>query len=334
MYKYTDQEILLALETLGQEFPRLNWDFRPGPASGSGELVSYWPGESSEEVMVNVFKGNFIQEPFHRQDFFFIHFAYQESYETLSAKHHSRICVPEGSCYIGQPYSGYAARRASDMECIIIGILIRRDTFIREYLQSLSADTAMLRFFLEPHKNRYSEEFLYFTIPDDSPVWKLLGLIVWEYANKTEHTQKIIKPMVMALSMYISSEYKQQRLAVQEVLEDRIVQYIEANSDTVTLASAAAHFGYHPVYLSKLLPKKTGRTFSEILLASRMRRAKLLLNQTDLPIEKIADMLGYGNSSNFYKAFRCYFGMSPRAYGKSGKKSIGSPRLEDESLTE
>ena len=48
MYKYTDQEILLALETLGQEFPRLNWDFRPDPASGSEELVSYWPGESSE----------------------------------------------------------------------------------------------------------------------------------------------------------------------------------------------------------------------------------------------------------------------------------------------
>ena len=244
MYKYMDQEILLALETLGQEFPHLNWDFRPDPASGSGELVSYWPGESSEEVMVNVFKGNFIQEPFHRQDFFFIHFAYQEGYETLSAKHHSRICVPEGSCYIGQPYSGYAARRVSDQECIIIGILIRRDTFIREYLQSLSADTAMLRFFLGPQKDRYSQEFLYFTIPDDSPAWKLLGLIVWEYANKTEHTQKIIKPMVMALSMYLSSEYKQQRLAADERLEDRIVQYIEANSNTATLASAAAHFGY------------------------------------------------------------------------------------------
>lgn len=67
------------------------------------------------------------------------------------------------------------------------------------------------------------------------------------------------------------------RLAVKEFLEDQIVQYIETNSDTMTSASAAAHFGYHPVYLSKLLPKKTGRTFSEILLASRMRRVKLLL---------------------------------------------------------
>ena len=128
----------------------------------------------------------------------------------------------------------------------------------------------------------------------------------------------------MALSMYLSSEYKQQRLEMQEFVEDRIVQYIEANADTVTLASAAAHFGYHPVYLSKLLPKRTGRTFSEILLASRMRRAKLLLNQTELPIEKIADMLGYCNSSNFYKAFRRYFGASPREYIRGGTEAADS----------
>lgn len=328
MYKYTDRETLLALETLGREFPRLNWDFRPDPASSSGELVSYWPGDASEEVMVNVFKGTFIQEPFHRQDFFFIHFAYQESYETLSARNRSRLFVPEGSCYIGQPYSGYAARRVSGRECIIIGVLIRRDTFIREYLQSLSADTAMLWFFLEPQQNPYSEEFLHFIIPDHSPVWKLLGLIVWEYANKTDHTQKVIKPMVIALSMYLSSEYKRQRLAPNEFLEDRIVQYIEANSDTVTLASAAAHFGYHPVYFSKLLPKKTGRTFSEILLLARMQRAKLLLKQTDLPIEGIADMLGYRNSSNFYKAFRRCFGTSPRAYLKGRTEPMDSFHLE------
>ena len=323
MYKYMDQEILLALEKLGEDFPNLNWNFRPDYTSKNRELVSHWLGEPSEEVMVNVFKGTSIHEPFHRQDFFFIHFAYQDAYETLSAKNSSRICVSEGSCYIGQPYSGYAANRVSDKECIIIGVLIRQDTFIREYLQALSADTAMLRFFLEPQKNRYSEEFLHFTIPDYSPVWKLLGLIVWEYANKTEHTQKIIKPMVMALSMYLSSEYKQQCITVKESLEDQIVQYIEINSDTATLASVATHFRYHPVYLSKLLPKKTGRTFSEILLASRMRRAKLLLKQTDLSIEKIADMLGYSNSSNFYKAFRYYFGTSPREYFKDRTESAG-----------
>lgn len=66
MYKYTDREILLALETLGRDFPRLNWDLRPDPAFNSIELVSYWSGDVLEEVMANVYKGTFIQEPFHR----------------------------------------------------------------------------------------------------------------------------------------------------------------------------------------------------------------------------------------------------------------------------
>lgn len=47
-----------------------------------------------------------------------------------------------------------------------------------------------------------------------------------------------------------------------------------------------------------------------------MRRADLLLEQTELPIEKIEGMLGYSNTSNLYKAFRHYFGTSPRAYFK------------------
>jgi len=42
-----------------------------------------------------------------------------------------------------------------------------------------------------------------------------------------------------------------------------------------------------------------------------MQRARLL-DHTDLSIEKIAAMLGYSNSSNFYKAFRGYYGVSPR----------------------
>ncbi|MBR1703404.1 MAG: helix-turn-helix domain-containing protein [Lachnospiraceae bacterium] len=50
-----------------------------------------------------------------------------------------------------------------------------------------------------------------------------------------------------------------------------------------------------------------------------MERAVLLLNNTTLSIEEIASMLGYSNNSNFYKAFREYYGMSPREYEKEIK---------------
>ena len=106
--------------------------------------------------------------------------------------------------------------------------------------------------------------------------------------------------------------YTRQRRIGSESQIHQITAYIETNCDTVSLRSAAAHFGYHPVYLSRLLPEKTGKTFYELLLSARMHRAQLLLDRTELSIEKTAAMLGYSNSSNFYKAFKGYYGYSPR----------------------
>ena len=307
-----DSEINEAIEKLGQDFFRLHWDFSPDAASGNQDPVSHWPGEASEEVMVNVFRGKRINERFHRQDFFFLHFACRGNYDALSAASNNRITIREGSCYIGQPYSGYAAQRESEEECVIIGVLIRKETFLREFLSSLSADIPMLNFFLEPQKNHFADEFIHLELPESSPVWKLLGVIILEYANKTEDTQKILKPMVMSLALYLSSEYKRKNLVRCVGRINQIRAYLEAHCDSTSLTSLAAHFGYHPAYLSRILPEKTGKTFSELLMAARMQRARLLLKHTDLAIEKIAAMLGYGNSSNFYKAFKQYYGSSPR----------------------
>lgn len=312
MIRNYDNEITHALELLGEEFPKLNWNFSPNEKYGSNELVSRWLGEDDEDVMICVFKGKRLNEQFHRQDFFFLHFALDGDYETLSAKYNNRIKICEGDCYIGQPYSGYAAKRESNDEGIIIGILIRQEAFIQEFLPSFSSDTAMLNFFLEPNKNQFSDEFVHLSIPSESTIWRLLGIMVLEYAYKTADTQKIIKPLVMSLCMYISAEYKNQNLPVKLTLVDQIMEYIDLNADTVSLPEVASHFGYHPVYISKLLPKKTGKTFSQIVLESRMKRAKLLLSHTDLSIEKVAAMLGFSNSSNFYKAYKKYFGTSPR----------------------
>lgn len=99
-----------AIEKLAREFPHLHWDFRLEPVSEKTEFISQWLGEPDEEVMVCAFKGNHIQERFHRQSFFFINFAYYGDYEAVSAKYDHKLLMKEGDCYVGQPYSGYALR--------------------------------------------------------------------------------------------------------------------------------------------------------------------------------------------------------------------------------
>ena len=43
-----------------------------------------------------------------------------------------------------------------------------------------------------------------------------------------------------------------------------------------------------------------------------MRKAALFLDNTQLSIEKIAALLGYKDSSNFYRAYKSYYGTTPR----------------------
>ncbi len=315
-----DQEkVWLAVDQLGAEFANLNWNFRPDPSSGRTELISQWLGPEDEDVMLCVFKGKSIHEQFHRQDFFFFNFAMKGDYRALSSRSEQETIIHEGDCYIGQPFSGYALRSSSTTDIVIPGILIRKEVFFNEYLSPLSADPSFLRFFLSPQVNQYSDEYIHLTLGMDSPILDLLDLMLVEYANKNEDTQKILKSLTFSLMMLLTREYGKQKNQESETTIDEMVAWIEKHLDGVTLSSLSARFGYHPNYISALLHKNTGKTFSELLLSFRMQRAQLLLKNTDLSLEKIAAMIGYHNTSNFYKAFRATFNESPKTWKENQK---------------
>lgn len=316
-------KIWKAVEKLGAEFSNLNWNFRPDPSSGRTELISQWLGPEDEDVMLCVFKGKHIHEQFHRQDFFFLNFAMRGDYKALSSRYEEEILIHEGDCYIGQPYSGYALRSSSQTDIVIPGILIKKKVFFDEYLAPLSADPMFLKFFLAPQINQYSDEYIHLKLAKTSPIWDLLSLMLVEYADRKEDTQKILKPMIFSLMMFLTREYSRQNKEIKNMsAADKMVRFIEGHLDGVTLSSLSAHFGYHPNYISSMLRKKTGRTFSEILLALRMQRAALLMKNTDLSLEKISNMIGYHNTSNFYKAFRNYYGVSPRIWQKDSSRGV------------
>ena len=110
-------------------------------------------------------------------------------------------------------------------------------------------------------------------------------------------------------------KYSQQQDKPQTLsLSSQIIKYIGEHDSDVTLQEVAAKFSYHPNYISALLKKETGKSFSRILLEKRMSHALVLLQGTTLPIDSISAMLGYSNPSNFHKAFREYYGKTPREY--------------------
>jgi len=308
--------LTLAIDKLGKEFDSLDLTFHPMDTGNPKDVTSYWPGSEDEDVLVCLFKGEQIHEPFHRQDFFFINYAYRNSYQALSEKYNNLITIHEDECYIGQPYSGYALRKeAGSEDVVIIGVLIRKDSFFREYLPTVYTDSDLFRFFINPQTDKFSDEFIHLPVTKDHAIRTILELMVMEYADRKEDTQRILKSMLQTLLLEIARRYRIEKTGpAPKSVSEQILDYMGDHSDVVTLQDIAAHFHYHPNYISALLHRETGRKFTEILLEKRMERAVLLMKNTTLSLEEISAMLGYSNHSNFFKAFKTYYGATPREY--------------------
>lgn len=192
----------------------------------------------------------------------------------------------------------------------------------------LSSNTRLFHFLLDPATNEFSDEFMHFKIEHDCNIRTLLEMMVIEYANKQEDTQAVLKSLTLSFLLQVARQFVQANQTTPcERLSEKIVQYMSEHFDSVTLKDIAKHFSYHPNYVSTLLHRELGRSFSEILLEQRMERAVILLKGTNLPIEEVALLLGYSNSSNFYKAFREYFKSSPREYIAENNKKRAKNRL-------
>ena len=103
---------------------------------------------------------------------------------------------------------------------------------------------------------------------------------------------------------------------------DKLIQkarlYMEENLSYITLKQTAIHVGLSPSYLSSIYKQQTGNSFSDDILNMKMQMARQLLNNSDLKTYEIAEKLGYDNPKNFTRAFRNYYGFSPRDFKKNG----------------
>lgn len=103
---------------------------------------------------------------------------------------------------------------------------------------------------------------------------------------------------------------------------DKLIQkarlYMEENLSVVTLKQTALFIGLSSSYLSSIYKQQTGNSYSDDIQNMKMQIARQLLNDGDLKTYEIAEKLGYDNPKNFTRAFRSYYGFSPRDYKKNG----------------
>lgn len=94
-----------------------------------------------------------------------------------------------------------------------------------------------------------------------------------------------------------------------------IKKYISLHyMDEISLNEVAEILNLSRSYLSTLFKKEVGISFTEYLINFRLNRAIEILKLEKLPLNNIAEMVGYPDYTQFSKIFKKYKGVSPKNY--------------------
>lgn len=89
---------------------------------------------------------------------------------------------------------------------------------------------------------------------------------------------------------------------------------LERPAEPHTLGSLAAMAGMSRTTFAERFTGAFGRAPMQFLKEARLQCAARLLESTDLPIEAVAERVGYGSRSYLSRAFRAAYGVGPRTF--------------------
>lgn len=148
---------------------------------------------------------------------------------------------------------------------------------------------------------------------DDSCIYNdLLERIHQTYHHGT--ADEIFHKMLQICSM-ICDTINDQKKSHNVQLKERIVEYLSSNymKPQLCLSMVAANFDLTEAYLSQFFKEQTGENFSSYLERVRMHHAHELLKHTDLPVDDIAQRVGYNSAHAFRRVYKRINGIVPTA---------------------
>lgn len=98
---------------------------------------------------------------------------------------------------------------------------------------------------------------------------------------------------------------------------DHIAQHI---GEELSVPGLAAMVGLSQNWLARAFHAHHGQTLQRYLLTRRIAHAQDLLVTTDLPVGRIAQRLGFGDSQHFNKQFRRFAGCNPTTYRQRAQR--------------
>lgn len=176
-----------------------------------------------------------------------------------------------------------------------------------------------------------AEGFIFFTYSSkiyDEDTMVLIHDIYQTYMQKENAYEFKVLSLFYELMYILADKYREKDISPKIVKNAKklnklteIIDYIKRNyNQELTLENLAEMFGYTSVHLSRMFKKYMKISYKVYLDNLRLKHAVKDLNETDLPIERIAEKHGFANGRAFAQTFKSRYGSSPRKYRNENSK--------------
>ncbi len=231
------------------------------------------------------------------------------------------VHVLPGDFYLIPPNTPYAATAAPES----IGIFLdMRKSFLNSNYKSLFQDDARLeRFFINSLNQDSSSTHLAIHTNASSMHRDRILDIFAEYINQESFSNAAMKNLFSLLMIDLLRDSNTRiesptPISGSDTLYQTILDEIRRNYQTLSLSELAEKTHFSKQYICKIIKEKSGNTFQNLLLHTRLKMVAQYLNDTALSIEEIAFLCGFSTPAHLSRCFKQNFGITPSAYRKSG----------------
>ncbi|NGZ75065.1 PocR ligand-binding domain-containing protein [Saccharibacillus alkalitolerans] len=132
-----------------------------------------------------------------------------------------------------------------------------------------------------------------------------------------KNLENVRKEMTHILAgAYLGAEEEEGERCANPVLKPAFDYLYAHKSESVPLKKMAELCHISPSYFSRLFAKETGESYSGYTARLKIKWAKQLLENTDMPVAQISGELGFNEPGYFIKTFKKYEEITPAVYRK------------------
>ena len=205
-------------------------------------------------------------------------------------------------------------------KAIIYSILVRASTFETTFFNVISDRDILSRFFSRTLRGRQNNGYMLFRPGIDAQIQTFIGFLYQEYQANDDYKNRMMVNILNGFFILLLRHHNQHVVISQTDPMQRedelfaILNYIQTNYTDLTIERLSTHFGFSARHMARLVKKGAGMSFGELVRATKLHRAAVLLETSAYSIDEIAQQAGYADLSGFHRAFKRHYGISPSEY--------------------